>query len=478
MAEIDISKVMSAAGGGGGIDPKTALSIVGAGFIVIIGLVIGVSFIAQQDPRIPEITPTTKLAGGSISCQDWGAGSKGTVNFQGDITAAANNAGIQPALLGAVFAKEHGGWEPSQWSKSDYTTPNPTSGAMGPFQFMPATWTEQCNKYNNDQVKKLGLTPIANCGPETAKDFASASKVSAYYLKYLASRITKNTKTSEVSDIKGTAVSYNGGPGTYDNWKKSGFTTLNNESTTYKEKVWEYFSVLFKGCASTDASMLPTSIDSFDQSFMSIEPLKGWLNGRPKINTQSQTATGITLHWTGSWDKSGTNQQALSKLIDAWHERDPNSSGGEDSVFNHLVIDPTGKVWQMIPLNVRQAGSGTGNAGGVSANDFTIGIEVAGVGPNDVKPGTPAYNGALAAVKLLLANILTIQNIRGDENTFKAKSGIFGHFQTAGGDGIVGCSSRKDDPGLEFMKKLWDDLGAKGNGCYVNNGYKTYYPPK
>ncbi|MFA6963186.1 MAG: N-acetylmuramoyl-L-alanine amidase [Patescibacteria group bacterium] len=481
MPDLDVSKVA------GGFKIQKYLIPIGGFFVVMLFSVIGFSFFGiMRDNRIPEVTPMTSISGASVTCQDWGAGTKGAVNFQEDITYAANNSKIQPALLGAIFSAEHGGWPVSNWATDDYTTPNQTSGAMGPFQFMPGTWAEQCKKYNNDQVKKLGLAPIADCGPDTAKDFKSASKVSAYYLKYLAGRITKNSKTAEKADIQGIAVSYNGGPGTYDDWKDSGFATLNSESSGYKTKVWDRFQVLYKGCSSNDATNLPTTISSFDTSFMNAEPLKSWLKNRPKINTQSQTATGITLHWTGSWDKNVTAEQAVSKLITGWYNRDTETDGTKSSVFNHLVIDPAGKVWQLIPLDVRQAGSGKGTVNNISANDFTIGIEIAGTGPADVGPDTAAYNAALTTVEKLLSEIPTIKNDRGNDLNFKAKSGIFGHFQTATATSTstVGCSSAKDDPGLAFMKELWDDLKiwqglrTNGNGCYFENGKKKYYPPR
>jgi len=511
MPQFDISKLAGAS------SLQKYLIPVSGFFIIMIFSSVGYSFVAQEDPRISEVTTTTAIGAGSVSCSDWGA-PKSPINFQEKIEKAANEARIQPALLGAIFMSEHGNTLPASWGKINLSEQG--GNAQGPFQI--EEWANKWQQVKDQQgttilARKIYPVPLIDKNSEGRPNdlYDSALAAAGYIRTTMRDAAFSNTLTTEENEIRCIGAGYNGGVNMCVKWKNGeyaiggkGAPYSGNPPTTdlYHNRTWDNFSVLYQGCATYGgtASNTPVTMDSFEKLYETNPIVKSWYQKRKdrKMDTISKKATGITLHWTGAWDSSVSSEEAVKKLIDGWHDQIVN--GEKVSVFNHLVIDPQGKVYQLIPLDVQQAGSGIGKIGGVDANDFTIGIEIAGSGPGDLSPQadkiakienekgkkltaeekatvTKQYEATLAIVQLLLSNIPTIQNLRGDEANFQGKKGIFGHFQTSGGaSGIVGCSESRGhpDPGLAFMKKLWDDLASKGYGCYVDKGVKLYYPPK
>lgn len=197
------------------------------------------------------------------------------------------------------------------------------------------------------------------------------------------------------------------------------------------------------------------SNSKWNKTFMTKAELSSWLTQR-KLNTNKKLIpTGWTLHWTGGSSAAG----AYGGM-----------AGRDPKVFVHFMVDYNGTVYQLMPLNLKQAGSGSGvDSEGKSANGFTLGIEIVGTGESDLL-SHPVQQAAVVSLINEVSDKLKIEKVRGNTENFKASKGIFGHFQTGGGDNyIIGCSSnRKADPGKEYLKEIWDKVGAPpGTGCGV-----------
>lgn len=202
-------------------------------------------------------------------------------------------------------------------------------------------------------------------------------------------------------------------------------------------------------------------IGPYDTSFMNQANLKNWLSKR-KGADYNINSHGVTLHWTGKSvpaDKPLGKEGVKKDIIDYWMGLSPPN-------VTHLLIDSDGTVYQFVPFNIKQSGSGTATVGNTkkSANNFTIGIEIAGVGDELMK------NEKQKAVVVQVINNLingghSTREI-GNATNFSAQRGIFGHYQTGGGEGTPGCSSsRKDDPGKTYMEYIWSQVNATGNKC-------------
>lgn len=251
--------------------------------------------------------------------------------------------------------------------------------------------------------------------------------------------------------------------------RKTSYDTLGYVSDSKENRI-RFLSQLVPEqvkCNSGFAGGSGSPIGPWDSSFMTDHAgLKSWLSRRDG-NIFKRDMSGVTLHWTGQshTESNPYGRDGVKSILDYW-------MGKETPSVTHLLIDSDGTVYQFIPFNVRQSGSGVayiGEGSGenvrskVGANDFTIGIEIAGVG-NELVNNETQKAKVVEVVNYLISSGFAVAE-RGSNLTFTAKRGIFGHYQTGGG-GVPGCSSsRKSDPGVAYMEEIWQSIGATGTGC-------------
>lgn len=408
---------------------------------------------------------------------EWGIGSLGSsCNIPSDYLAVFNNAvkksdgtsyKVSPALLAATFyAGEHG----SSWPNIAGPWASSPVGASGPFQFMPCTWDgnkapgcsrEELAKTNGSQLNVPFLTDQAAIlsynglgrdsdggGADVQNINDAAASAAALYEANMASQ-----SGDETTKIRKAIYLYN-----HDN--------------SYVDKVFSQYQI-FKSCSEYGAGV-PTdiTIEGFDRTYENQEPLRSFWSGRQKFIPK-----GITLHWTGGpYEEGESNAHYVERMIQTWHNN--------GNVFNHLVIDPEGKVYEMLPLNIKQAGSGYGISNTKNANIFTIGIEIVGSSKDQLLNNGKQKSAVIATVKQLIEKF-NIPNLKGNADNLNNEKGIFGHFQVAGKGPenlafVPGCySQRREDPGIKYLEQIWDAVGSTGIGCVGTSASNiTYYTGK
>lgn len=199
------------------------LTVAGVLFVLtVISIAIGVApmgFRGEGEPT-PDVTQK-----GNITCKSW---NDAPDEYQQYFTDAANQFGIQPALVGAIFLAEHGGrWATAPWATS-------TAGAQGPFQFTRKTWKGYGKGGNIQNIKDASIG------------------ASNYLSQILIKQVHAKADTTKDQDIKGVAVAYNGGPGYYQKWRDSGYndSKLDQRYVGYKDDALKYFKDLSAGCES------------------------------------------------------------------------------------------------------------------------------------------------------------------------------------------------------------------------------------
>ncbi len=439
---------------------------------LLIALAIVFSLIKVRDPA----PNTTALASG-LHCSTW---LNAPVGYQKAIEAAANKACngqecLRPALLGAIFLSEHGdnwpSWGPEAY-KNDFLVKHPTDFKQySPFQFESRTW----KKYSSGAPEKDMM------------DFDIAATAAAKFLQSILNNAGLEINTEKDTDIKCVGGGYNSGPDDCKQWAKKGFPNVapptthpaNYDGSTrifttndYDLRTWRHFQELNQGCISYASNVNSILADTYsnpkwDKSFMAKPELSAWLTARKSDPNKKLVPTGWTLHWTGGSSPEGAYR---------------GMSGRDPKVYVHFIVDYDGTVYQLMPLNLKQAGSGTGtDANGLSANDFTLGIEIVGVGENDLENHPDQKTAVVNLIKEVNGKLNMPNLVKGNKENFENKVGVFGHFQTGGGtcrkndatgktecDYIIGCSSkRKTDPGKNYLKEIWDLVGATGTGCGV-----------
>ena len=411
-----------------------------AGLVFVVFLAVVLAIINSQKGLQP---PDMSGEGGSVACSSWASAPP---TYQMTFTAASKAYGISPALVGAIFMSEHGG----NISASPPWASSPV-GASGPFQFMPATWSS--NQVDGD---KDGKKDIQNL---TDASFAAARLLQAL----ISNNANKNWLTTDEKDIKTIGACYNWGCGGdhFDEVKKyiagDSSAKVPAETQNYMTNIWTYFQNLNVGCKNASAYGSTGNIgytnSKWNKSYMTKPVLSNWLSARQSNPSKKLKPTGWTLHWTGGNSAIGAYGGMANRPQPA---------------FVHFMVDDDGTIYQLIPLNLTQSGSGIGtDSNGISANNFTLGIEIVGVGQKDLQ-AHPDQKAAVVALINEVSAKFGIEKLRGNTENFSNKKGIFGHFQTGGGNGTIGCSSsRKTDPGTQYTKDIWDEVGATGTACGV-----------
>jgi len=308
---------------------------------------------------------------------------------------------VQPAFLAAIFTVEHGrnlsefeyqtGYtvvnpKESEWPEKDgdpnaiIKWPSSGAGALGPFQFMPATWEGHKEDGNGD-----GKMDVQNI---TDAAFGAAHKLAM-------SGAGGNTRDGNV--LREAAAHYNGGTNppqfSYD---------------VYAKAVLEKFNQFY--CS--DGGGLIQTIKDF---------ILRILNYRPTSRMSPPGPTAVFLHWSG-----GSTLESLTSTLEQ-----RNISEG---VMCQLGIDKDGTTYQFMRSLDEIPGC---QAGG---NPHGIGIEIVGVGKNDLMNNEQQFQGVVKTVKALM-DAYSIPAI----NDVANQRGIIGHYQITPG---------KSDPSEEYLFKV------------------------
>ncbi len=348
--------------------------------------------------------------GGGIDCKTW---DNFVPEYQKIFTDAANQFGIQPALVGAIFLAEHGGngKAAGPWATS-------SADAMGPFQFKQGTWDEYGKGGNVQDINDAAI--------------GAANYLSQILIKHVHLSPSQIYNLSDLQ-IRSVAIAYNGGPSYYQQWRDSGYDDSKLENNGYKN-ILKYFNGLNKGCDSTASSdtINGKQDKKFDQKYWQ----QTWINNKAKVK-QTMKPQGVVLHWTAGGDVKG----AISAMTNR-------------ECYVHLIIDKDGSVYQLLPFDSRVT------CGSEKGNSFAIAIEIVSVASSstqeneDALLNNPAQFKAVTDTIKYLIDTYKIPNIKGDNDTqVDAHQGIFGHYQVS--------TTGKQDPGKQYMKDVWGELGSK-----------------
>ncbi len=155
---------------------------------------------------------------------------------------------------------------------------------------------------------------------------------------------------------------------------------------------------------------LPDTIKGFILHLLNYIP-------KPRPTMESPGPTAIILHWSG-----GATLDGLEKTLE------------QRELICHLGIDKDGKTYQfMTSLKERSTCQNEWNSHG-------IGIEIVGVGKNDLLYNQAQFQGVVNTVKLLMEEY----NIPAVNNTSQ-QIGILGHYQ---------INPEKTDPSAEYLFKV------------------------
>jgi len=192
---------------------------------------------------------------GDLNCSSW---SNAPADYQAKITQAANAAGIQPALLGAIYLAENG----DSWGSKPVTSTDWPDG-NGPFQIIDAsgTWSE-------------AWAAVIAAGKNNGLSISGAhAQKNVFYISALAAafKIKMNFSHKDIkipsnsSDEKAvlfTGLAYNAGISHGLEWARAGYDVSTPPSSlgkcwgnnvgsacTYAKRTWKNFQDLNVGCA-------------------------------------------------------------------------------------------------------------------------------------------------------------------------------------------------------------------------------------
>ena len=293
---------------------------------------------------------------------------------------------VKPEFLAAIFSIEHGaaeqystGYAPqkphdSAWPEKAPGDPNniikwttnPTSGALGPMQFMPATW--------EGYKDKVPLRPGS-----TAPDVQNITDA-AYAAAYKLAMSGAGGNTKDESLLREAAAHYNGG--------------TNPPASSYNDYAKKVLVNYNKYLCQGDDNLNDVII----KRILNYSP-------KPRPLMSPPGPTSIVLHWSG-----GSSLEGLISTLE--------SRNRTEGIMCQLGAGKDGKVYQfMTTLNEKPVCQNAWNSHG-------IGMEIVGVGKSDLINDADQFQGVVKAVKYLMQKY----NIPAINDTVNAK-GILGHFQ-------------------------------------------------
>lgn len=234
------------------IKTKNGYTLVALAIIIVVAILIlllvvvffGAGIAAWWNSR-GEVSP-------NINCETWADAPAG---YQDKITAAANKAGIQPALLGAIFLSEHN----NNW------TSVPDSNDQGPFQIPNKSDYAGFLSDAGFKISSVGRTDWWN-------DFDTAAYAAALDLKNGFKWANKPTNSSDEKAIVFAGLWYNTGPVAAQEWANAGYNLDvsppskpdwgNAGTQQYAKRTWTNFQKLNLGCK----SYAPSAGGSFIQA--------------------------------------------------------------------------------------------------------------------------------------------------------------------------------------------------------------------
>lgn len=312
---------------------------------------------------------------------------------------AADEYHAPAALIAAIFScGEHAGSWPKD-SEGPWAS-NPDTGARGPFQFMPCTWSKvpDCPKdWTNDQ---RNITPTddlsviiskggygKDCSGDGKADIQNIKDASCAASDMLKKNMDSQSGTEE-EKIQKTIYLY-------------------NHSKTYVDTVFACYQKFI--CKS-----IVETVGNFIMHIVSYP-------ARPMMASPGPTS--IVLHWSGG--------STLAGLEGAMGTRD---CGGGSKCICQLGIDKDGLTYQfMKSLEEKPVCQNEWNEHG-------IGIEIVGTGQADLMNNQTQFNGVVSTVKILMQKY----NIPAVNDTANAR-GILGHYQ---------INPQKSDPSEEYLFKV------------------------
>ena len=448
----DIAKV----GGKGGNSNKYAIALIGSAFMIITFSSIGfASYALNRNMSTPEVVPGTSLQAGAITCADWGA-PKSPEDYQALITKAANLAGIQPALLGAILLDEQGGSHTDDttisWYKLEAHTPGSQwaqgGAAQGPFQIedWDGKWNGSVVTPKLDPILLQALTSSGSVYTDgqykgrakgDPNNFYESALVAAGYLKSIVNdkNIKFNPATTDKNEIRCIGAGYNGGAGMCANWKNANYAGAPNTTKRYEDRTWNGFQGLSTGCSSftggTAASNTTAGAPALnaDTTVMNQSAMKSWASKQPDLKP-----SGIVISDSGS------------------------PANYKNEAYDHLFIDKKGKVYQWVPFNKQSS------EGDLPGKDFVITISY----QSTDAPGTAGNpkvmdDAIVSTIRSLRTTFPAILNEKGTRQRFQAKRGIFGFQQAKYFDDNKDypLSIQQEDNEYKTLQYVWSQLGSQ-----------------
>lgn len=449
-----------------------------------------------------------------------------SMEWNAQLNTAANEQGIQPALLAAMFIREHSGsnapkvvWPsvpPAGQERSWGGWGRNSATATGPFQITDNTWPAYCKVAVGPNDPKV-LEKCSATDTEYRYNFALSAKVAA---AVIAARIQDPVGASTASSreephIRGVALAYASGDGAYETWRDSDANKGKSiqdwvlspslgqnvtEKKKYQNDVWNYFEELITECTANTANGASVSSADAMRTEGTAHPWMTWQTDQLLSDVEMKKLSptysacksgggnlvknetfhgkmplgpkGIVLHWTGGDSAS---------LIGGFKTSDK---------YVHLVIGKDGVVHKLIPLNTWvDAGSG-------DANPFAIGIEIVGNNQSELQGNADQKKAVISTVKWLAktynipmvkgtaetlepalrlslnarvgvysdANKFTVNNLSADATA--QPSGIFGHSQTQ----CVICYSNTAPGKAQSKTGFTRVIGSNDPSGYAYNG--------
>jgi len=241
---------------------------------------------------------------GDVSCESWSNAPEG---YQDKITAAANAAGVQPSLLGAIYLSENG----DAWGNRPTTATDWPNGD-GPFQVIDSsgTWNE-------------AWTAVVAAGKHMGVDVdQSHAKKNEFYINALAAafklkmnfsnrKIKLPTNSSDEKAVLFAGIAYNAGIRHGLEWAAAGYDVSTpppslggcwgnqvGSACTYAKRTWTNFQKLNVGCAVNS----PNAGQSFIQACQGGTTTSG--NGNVIVIDPG--------HGTTTNDRSGSGEEVVN----------------------------------------------------------------------------------------------------------------------------------------------------------------------
>ncbi|MDO8444275.1 MAG: N-acetylmuramoyl-L-alanine amidase [bacterium] len=313
------------------IKTRKGYTLVGLAIAIIVTAVILILVITLFGASIAAWWNSRGEASPNINCDTWAGAPAG---YQDKITAAANKAGIQPALLGAIYLSEHN----NNWYTppgGSWTADTPNEGNQGPFQIPNKDDYAEFLDKEGFKISSVGRSDWWN-------DFDTAAYAAAVDIKNGFKWANKPINSSDEQAIVFAGLWYNTGPVAAQEWANGGYNLSVSPSSKpdwgnpgtqqYAKRTWTNFQKLNLGCKaftpSAGASYIQacqggTTTTSSDGSIIVIDPGHGTPNNHAGATGEPGIALEVGL--------AVTNQLRAKGYTVYMTRGDPNGGGIDTS---------------------------------------------------------------------------------------------------------------------------------------------------